>query len=97
VCSEPALGLGERPLGLLGSGLGGFIGLLATALEPRIARLELDAPPFDLDRLLSERYFAEAFGWAHPRDAYLLPGLALQQRWQRLQELVGERLTVQKD
>jgi hypothetical protein len=97
VCGEPGLGLGERPLGLLGSGLGGFTGLLATALEPRIARLELDATPFDLYRLLSERYFAEAFGWAHPRDAYLLPGLALQQRWQRLQELVGERLTVQKD
>jgi cephalosporin-C deacetylase-like acetyl esterase len=96
VRSEPELGLGERPLGLLGSGLGGFLGLLATALEPRIARLELDAPPFDLDRLLSERYYAEAFGWPHPRDAYLLPGLALQQRWQRLQELVADRLVIRQ-
>ncbi|HEV7216211.1 MAG TPA: hypothetical protein VGP33_13935 [Chloroflexota bacterium] len=64
---------------------------LRLAQDDNAGRLESD-----LDRLPGERYYAEAFGWPHPRDAYLLPGLALQGRWQRLQELVGERLVVQK-
>lgn len=55
--TDPLIALGRRPIRLFGSGIGGYYGYLAAALEPRVSAAEIEDALFSVQSVVRSRYY----------------------------------------
>jgi cephalosporin-C deacetylase-like acetyl esterase len=68
---EPEIGLGDRPIRILGGGSLALCAYLAAALDEGVAGLELSDPLPDVEGILTERLYT-----SDPGCSWLIPGFA---------------------
>ena len=59
VKSDALIALGDRPLKIFGSGIGGFYAYLAAAIQPDIKACEIEDTLFSLDSLMRSRFYED--------------------------------------
>ena len=90
VKTDALIALGERPVKIFGSGIGGFYAYLAAAIQPDIKACEIEDTLFSLDSLMRSRYYED-----NRQNQIVIFGMAAQFDMPDLKPLFkGRKLTV---